>query len=136
MPVSETKRNRERILRVLLSSLQRGGYRCFRRWCVGPKPGGGRQYVDILAESGEKRYLISLKWRQAPGSTEQTLVFEVICLLEAVRREGRGAYLILEGPGWSMREFYFRELGKYLRGEKVVILSLREFLARVERGSL
>jgi len=136
VPVSETKRNRERILRVLLFSLQRGGYRCFRRQCVGPKPGGGRQYVDVLAERGEKRYLISLKWRQAPGSTEQTLVFEVICLLEAVRREGQRAYLILEGPGWSMREFYFRELGKYLRGEKVVILSLKEFLARVERGKL
>jgi hypothetical protein len=136
VPVPEAVKSRGRILRVLLSSLQRGGYRCFRRQYVGPKPGGGRQYVDILAERGEKRYLISLKWRQAPGSTEQTLVFEVICLLEAVRREGQRAYLILEGPGWSMREFYFRELGRYLREEKVVILSLKEFLARAERGRL
>ena len=139
MPVQEqTGRNRrERILRGLLSSLQKGGCRCFRRHYVGPKLGGGRHYVDILAEKGGKRYLISLRWRKSPGANEQTLVFEVVCLLEAVRRGGyERAYLILEGPGWSMREFYLRELGRYLREDKVVILSLKDFLARAAEERL
>ena len=136
MPGPGTNR-REQILRGLLFSLQKGGYRCFRRHYVGPRLGGGRHYADILAEKGGKRYLVSLRWRKTPGANEQTLVFEVISFLEAVRR---GRYekvlLILGGPGWSMREFYLKELKRHLREEKAVIFTLEDFLTRAERGRL
>jgi hypothetical protein len=70
---------------------------------------------------------------------EQKVPFEVICLAEAVGSgEYDGAYLVLGGPGWSLRGFYTGDgLRKHLsNADKVKIVTLEDFAATVNQGRL
>jgi len=80
-----------------------------------------------------------MKWQQVPGTAEQKVPFEVICLAEAVQASGYdGAYLMLGGAGWSLRDFYTGDgLRKHLaNSDKVRIATLEEFVARANQGKL
>ena len=124
-----------------LPALQRGGYAYESQINVGKRIGGGKHVVDVVAEKGEHRYLISLKWQQTSGTAEQKVPFEVTCLVEAVlgsKGHFEKAYLVLGGEGWSLREFYTTGgLKKHLEyAEKVEILTLEAFIAKANRGEL
>lgn len=124
---------------MILPALQKGGYSYKKQQCVGTKLGKGKYYVDILAEKLGKKYLISLKWQQVSGTAEQKIPFEVICLADILERgEYEKAYLVLGGPGWSLREFYVTGgLDDYLKGiEKVEIITLEDFVAKANSGQL
>ena len=84
---------------------------------------------------------MSLKWQQVSGTAEQKVPFEVICLLQAlIDNNGKydKAYLVLGGPGWSLRDFYTSGgLKKYLEyKEKIDVLNLEDFVARANKGIL
>lgn len=94
-------------------ALRRGGYSLLnngRQVVVGHKPNGKPYRADVVAVSpAGKHYIISLKWQQTSGTAEQKVPFELISLLHILRaRRGayHKAYLVLGGPGWSLREFY------------------------------
>ncbi|MCS7286584.1 MAG: hypothetical protein RMK30_03750 [Anaerolineae bacterium] len=109
---------------LILPALEQGGYKYRKRAFVGTRLGGGKHFVDVLAEDSEgKKYLISLKWQQVPGTAEQKVPFEVLSLIDAILSSGGKfykAYLVLGGPGWRLREFFVKGgLSKYLRyGER------------------
>lgn len=124
---------------MILPSLKRGGYLCQTQQVVGTRLGGnGRHFVDAIAEKDGKRYLVSLKWQQVSGTAEQKVPFEVICLVDAVEAHGFDkAYLVLGGAGWTLRDFYVGGgLKKYLKYDKVEILTLESFVAMANRGRL
>jgi PD-(D/E)XK nuclease superfamily protein len=124
---------------MVLPALQRGGYSCRTQVKVGIRPGGGRHIADAVAERGGRKWLISMKWQQVSGTAEQKVPFEVISLAEIVITDQYdGAYLVLGGPGWSLRDFYTGGgLQEHLsRADKVNIVTLEDFVAMANQGKL
>jgi hypothetical protein len=125
--------------RMVIPSLQEGGYTVHSRVSVGERLGGGEHFVDVIAEKAGRRLIISLKWQQVSGTAEQKVPFEVICLEDALTTGAySGAYLVLGGEGWKLRNFYTGGgLESYLRlTGKVGILTLESFVAKANRGDL
>src|SRR5271166_37018 len=92
---------------MILPALTRGGYTSLTQQQVGQRFGGGRHFVDVIAEKEGLRYLVSLKWQQVSGTAEQKVPFEIICLADAVRQGTFAkAYLVLGGEGWKLRSFF------------------------------
>lgn len=123
---------------MVLPALENGGYAFETQEFIGRRPGGAKHKVDVLVTE-PKRLLVSLKWQQTSGSTEQKVPFEVICLAEAMREgEYDKAYLVLGGQGWRLREFYLGGgLEEHLRHARLVnIVSLEEFVALANQGNL
>ncbi|MCI0400051.1 MAG: hypothetical protein L0Y67_03950 [Gammaproteobacteria bacterium] len=122
-------------------ALQMGGYKATRQKQIGPRPSGRRHVVDYLAVKGDKKLLVSLKWQQVSGTTEQKVPFEVICLVHAMKQDPNNysmAYLVLGGDGWSLRDFYVNGgLAEYIDYEDYVrIVTLEQFVALANKGSL
>ena len=124
---------------MVLPALKRGGYEYRAQVKIGTRLGGGRHFVDAIAEKAGQTWLISMKWQQVGGTAEQKVPFEVICLAEALS-DGTygGAYLVLGGTGWTLRDFYVGGgLKKHLaNADKVQIVTLEDFVARANQGRL
>lgn len=126
---------------MVLHALKQGGYQYENQVCIGTRPGGGKHFVDIIADKLGNKYLISLKWQQVNGTAEQKVPFEVICLTDAILKSNgkyKKAYLVLGGAGWTLRDFYTSgELEKYLEHRKAVdILTFEDFVAIANKGKL
>jgi len=124
---------------MILPALQGGDYAVARHQLIGRRLGAGKHIVDVVAEKDGARILVSLKWQQVSGTAEQKVPFEVICLAEAVARGGfSGAYLVLGGEGWTLRDFYTGGgLREHLRDAgSVKIVTLESFIGRANRGEL
>lgn len=125
---------------MILPALIRGGYAHVEQVNVGSRFGGGRHFVDVIAEKNGKRFLISLKWQQSSGTAEQKVPFELICLAESVIADSSftTAYLVLGGEGWRLRSFYVGGgLKSHLvHADKVNIMTLEAFVALANRGEL
>jgi PD-(D/E)XK nuclease superfamily domain len=124
---------------MILPALKRGGYTYLTQQQIGERFGGGRHFVDVVAEKNALRYLVSLKWQQVSGTAEQKVPFEVICLADAVLTGAFvKAYLVLGGEGWKLRTFYTSGgLQNYLvHADKVDILTLESFVAMANQGKL
>jgi hypothetical protein len=124
---------------MVLPALVKGGYSHKSQIHIGKRFGGGSHFVDIIAEKGDDRFLISMKWQQVSGTAEQKVPFEVICLEEALKTgDYRRAFIVLGGDGWKLRAFYVGGgLNEYLKGSgNVQILTLEAFVARANNGKL
>jgi len=126
---------------MVLPALEHGGYQCQKQVNIGERLGGGHHKIDVLAEKEGRRFLISLKWQQVHGTAEQKVPFEAMCLAEAIRSSGgkyAGAYLVLGGGGWRLRDFFIGEdLRRYLSlGDQVRIVSLETFIGLANQGKL
>lgn len=127
---------------MIIPALASGGYKCHVQHHVGQRFGGGRHFVDVVAEDlTGARFLVSLKWQQVAGTAEQKVPFEAICLAEAIlesRKEYQKAYLVLGGDGWKLRDFFTKGgLEKHLtHGHLVNIVTLERFVAMANRGEL
>ena len=124
---------------MILPALKRGGYTYLMQQHIGYRFGGGKHFVDVIAEKAGQRYRVSLKWQQVSGTAEQKVPFEVICLADAVRQATfQKAYLVLGGEGWKLRNFYVGGgLRSYLvDADKVEILTLEAFVGKANQGRL
>lgn len=128
---------------MVLPALDHGKYTYQTRQNIGKRFGAlGRHFVDLVVTDQDGRsFLVSLKWQQTSGTAEQKVPFEVICLAEAVRTSGgaySGAYLVLGGAGWTLKQFFVKGgLKEYLHGvELVTILELDDFVGRANRRKL
>ncbi len=124
---------------MVLPALTKGGYSYKSQIHIGKRFGGGSHFVDIIAEKGGNRFLVSMKWQQVSGTAEQKVPFEVICLEEALKAgDYLRAFIVLGGDGWKLRTFYVGGgLNEYLKGSgNVQILTLEAFVARANTGKL
>lgn len=126
---------------MIIPALTGGGYVCLKQHHVGDRFGGGKHFVDVVAEKDGKKFLVSLKWQQVSGTAEQKVPFEAICLADTVMgntEKYAKAYLVLGGEGWKLREFFIRDgLQKHLTHSKLVtICTLENFVAKANRGEL
>lgn len=128
--------------KMVLASLEHGGYRYQTQVHIGNRLGGGRHMVDVLAEDKQgNKIIISLKWQQVSGTAEQKVPFEAMCLAEAILTNEdlyQKAYLVLGGEGWKLRDFFIDGgLNSHLRHGKLVnIVTLENFVARSNQGAL
>ena len=125
--------------RMILPSLDQGGYSYRLQVPLGNRPGGGRHMVDAVATKASMSVLLSVKWQQVSGTAEQKVPFEVICLLAALDAPSyHKAYLVLGGEGWTLRDFYTSGgLSKYISyGSRVDIVTLEAFIGRANAGRL
>ena len=53
---------------MILPALKRGGYTYLTQQHIGNRFGGGKHFVDVIAEKDGKRYLVSMKWQQVFGN--------------------------------------------------------------------
>lgn len=127
---------------MVLPALERGGYTWRQQVVVGERLGGGVHKVDVVAQDPDgEQYLISLKWQQVPGTAEQKVPFEAMCLAETLLDEANDyekAYIVLGGPGWKLREFYTGGgLARHLRyADRVRIVDLEAFVALANQAAL
>lgn len=143
LPIKHKKQNGTgRALELaVIPSLQQGGYALAEQVIIGRRITGLKHKVDIVARKPGAAFLISVKWQQEPGTAEQKVPFEVICLKDAVIHslgEYRRAYLVLGGVAWTIRDFYISdEFEEYLpHRHEVTILTLEDFMARANKGVL
>lgn len=125
--------------RMVLPALDQGGYSYRVQVKLGQRLGCGNHFVDAVAEKDGRTFLVSVKWQQVSGTTEQKVPFEVICLVEAMEAGHYDrAYVVLGGEGWKLRGFYTGGgLKKYLKdADKVEVLTLESFVARANQGKL
>lgn len=126
---------------MILPALDLGGYSYHTQAPVGTRLGGRKHKVDVVAEKSGRSFLISLKWQQVGGTAEQKVPFEVLCLMDAVRKsEGKfdKAYVVLGGDGWTLRDFYVSGgLEEYIKcSELVNIVKFETFIAKANKGTL
>ena len=125
--------------KMMLPALERGDYSCRKQVRIGARLGGGTHLVDIVAEKGGQKLLISVKWQQVSGTAEQKVPFEIICLEDALRSgEFQRAFVVLGGDGWKLRDFYISGgLADHLKlSGKVEVLTLEGFIGRANMGKL
>ncbi len=124
--------------RMIIPALDRGKYQWERRVRIGERPSGSDHYVDAVVTKDTLLILVSSKWQQVSGTTEQKVPFEVICLMHALNGGKYGkAYLVLGGDGWTLRDFYIGGgLKPYIRHDRVIILTLERFVALANNGEL
>ena len=126
---------------MVLHALDLGGYSHTSQTVIGTRVGGRKHKVDVVAEKAGRKFLISLKWQQVGGTAEQKVPFEVICMMDAIRKsrgEFSKAYVVLGGDGWTLREFYVGGgLEEYLKcSELVEIVKFETFTAIANKGLL
>ncbi len=122
-------------------ALEKNGYSCFMQQVIGTSIKGRKHRVDVLVETAQGLVPVSVKWQQVSGTAEEKVPYEVIKLIHAVRgSEGRFpyAYLVLGGPGWTIRDFYLKHgLRDYIRDYELVrLVSLEDFISLANRKAL
>ncbi len=126
---------------MVLPCLEHGGYSVQEQVHVGDRPSGKRHVVDVVAGKDDRQWLVSLKWQQSNGTAEQKIPYEVICLVDCLQRHGdrfAGAFLVLGGSGWTLRDYY---VGGGLHDAihdagRVEILGLEDFVGKANQGTL
>jgi hypothetical protein len=124
---------------MILPALSFAGYAVTQQVVVGRRLAVGRHQVDAVAAKDHQRFIISLKWQQVSGTAEQKVPFEVICLSEVLAAgDYAGAYLVLGGEGWTLREVYTRDhLRRWISyPQNLHIVSFESFIALANTGRL
>jgi hypothetical protein len=126
---------------MILPALQQAGYVYRVQEVIGERLRSGKHKIDALVTKDGRQFLVSVKWQQSSGTTEQKVPFEVISLVEALRSSKfEKAYLVLAGTGWkkTLKDFYVSGgLRDFIRdSENVVILGLEEFVVKANQRRL
>lgn len=129
--------------KMVLPALELGNYEYTKQKVIGERLNGRKHKVDILVtnKSGHQ-LLVSLKWQQVSGTAEQKIPYEVMCLHKALNNHGNNykkAYIVLGGPGWTLREFYVNGgLKDYFKFnvDNICIIKLEDFIFKANSGKL
>jgi len=78
---------------------------------------------------------VVVRWQQTSGTAEQKIPYEAMCLYTQVKAMRiRKAYLVLGGDGWTLRDYYIRDLANDLNIAGVIVCSLDSFISRLNKG--
>lgn len=81
--------------------------------------------------------LVSMKWREASGTAEQKVQFEVLCLADALKERDREGYLVLGGQRGRCAIGALAALCRSaVDADSVHVVTLGAFVARADQGSL
>ena len=127
--------------KMIIPALEQGGYHYWKQQYVGERPGGRKHMVDFLVwKEGSNPILVSMKYQDTPGTAEQKVPFEVICLMKAIKDNEtyEKAYIVMGGSGWTLRDFYVEGgLKEYIvNSENVHLLKLEDFIRLANHGNL
>lgn len=99
------------LVEVCSSTLRESGWQIQRNLALAPSPKGGQLRTDILGfhkETG-KRVAVFPRWQASLGTAEEKIPFQIMKFEMAVAARpdcADAAYFVLEGNGWTWREFY------------------------------
>ncbi len=123
--------------------LRSHGWLLQRNRALAPSPKGGNIRADILAISSTTGRQIAVypRWQATSGTAEEKLPFQLIKfeIARAAKPDcADAAYFVLEGPGWTWRDFYTSgALYSYLpSGMSSHCMSLESFARLVASGGL
>ena len=130
--------------KTVIPALENNGYEVKEQLFIGETMDGRKHKVDILAKSSTgDEILISLKWQQTSGTTQEKIPFEVIKLIHAIQNSnGRfeRAYIVLGGEGMTreLRDFYLQGgLKDYIKHYDLIsIISLDKFITSANKQAL
>ncbi|MBN2380051.1 hypothetical protein JXM67_09650 [candidate division WOR-3 bacterium] len=129
---------------TVIPILQANDYEVQNQVFIGEKIGGGRHRVDVIAKApGGDEILISLKWQQTGGTTQEKIPYEAIKLIHAIKTSNERfdrAYIVLGGEGMDkgLKEFYLSGgLSPYIVDYNLVnLVSLDRFIALANKKVL
>jgi hypothetical protein len=111
------------------------GYSVQKQVYITPGLGGGRQRLDALitAPNGDQ-IDVSVKWQGGSGSVEEKVPAEILKMLTLLDHNPqiKRAYIVLAGPGWSVRlKQYYRsgDIAQFIpRATEIKILETDEYI--------
>lgn len=123
--------------------LRESGWDVSRNPAIAPSPRGGQLRADILGlhRTTGKRIAVFPRWQATKGTAEEKIPFQML-KLEIARSERPdcvdAGYFILEGAGWTWRDYFLSgELHKHLPASVVSkCLSLESFADLAAAGGL
>jgi len=135
--------SQKELLEQCATILRQHDWTLSRNAALAPSPKGGKMRADILAtcHSTGKRIAVFPRWQSSNGTAEEKVPFQLIKFEMALRARpdcAQAGYFVLEGPGWTWREFYLSGAlyGFLLPGIRVKIVSLRQLAESAEGGEL
>ena len=120
-------------------SLESGKYDFEEQALVTDRLGGGKHKADFLARLNGECILISSKWQQTPGTAEQKVAYEYMCLAHVLSNSPdiHRAYIVIGGNGWSKDKFFLNELKNWVNTEEFVdVVEFNDFIPKANRGNL
>jgi len=136
----KTYKYRNIVLTKYQDALNQGGYQISKRGHVGLIPGAGRCQVDLVTSTNRETWLVAVTAQEDDGTAENKVPYTVMCLAKGRldNPDCRGAYLIIEGPGWKLKDFYLGGgLAEYLVHHHLVkIVDLDQFTDLAKRDAL
>lgn len=135
--------NANELVECCAQVLRTTGWRIRRNYPLSDSPKGGSLRADIMATSEilHKRIAVYPRWQATSGTAEEKLPFQLIKVQIAAELRPdilAAAYFVLEGNGWSWREYYLsNDLNRHLRiSLPVHCVSLSELENRAANGQL
>ncbi|AZT91252.1 hypothetical protein ELD05_11825 [Caldicellulosiruptor changbaiensis] len=133
---TRTGRVHENVIEKVLSENYPG--RFSKQVFIGTNLFGNKYKADFVLNNN---VIISAKWQQKTGTTEQKIVYEIMTLIKILKENNlKEAYIVIGGKGYSRKakEFYLKQKHiEYIKdGELVEILSLDEFIERANVNKL
>lgn len=123
--------------------LRNNDWRIERNKSLAPSPKGGFLRADIHALNvlTGRQIVVYPRWQASSGTAEEKLPFQLIKFEMALTARpdcADAAYFVLEGAGWTWRDFYISgELYKYLPpGASSRCISLSKFSELVRSREL
>lgn len=129
---------------VVKPALEQNGYTVGSQQIIGIGIGGGRHRLDhyAVSPSGEK-ILVSVKWQEVHGTTDEKIPFEVLKLLDVLdqNQDYSRACIVLGGDGMRKHlETYYTDgsLSRWISAmqDRVRCMTLNQFIKACNRRLL
>lgn len=159
MPKSSAGKNGHTFELMIVTAIQRNeAYDYKPQSVIGKKPNGRSLKADCIVwkkDSPHSRILISKKWQESDGTTEEKVPFEVGLLQTVVKNPNYTArtggliervYVVLGGTdknehtkvkGWTLRDWFCsKSLGEIVYSPDVIVLKTEDLVARINQSRL
>ena len=107
------------------------GYSVDEQVNIGLRPTSGAHNTDLVVDGSQ---IISLKYQDVAGTTEEKIPYEQMCLQHACSTYGyESAFIVLAGPGWKHDDAYRNGVfDTWMHTPNVTVLNFDEFLTKFE----
>jgi hypothetical protein len=122
-----------RFERCIFHALSEAGFQVQEQVPMGKRASSNRSHIiDFVATRHTRRIIVSAKWQSSPGSTEDKVPWEVICMDRTLKDSPEivAGYVVLGGSGWKLRDYFCSEPFErdLPRDGRLAIVPLEKFL--------
>lgn len=128
---------------VCVPALRKNGYKVSLQKVVGLSLGDAKHRLDHYVEApNDDKIIVSVKWQDVSGTTDEKVPFEVIKLLYLMEQypEFKRAYIVIGGDGHRQHLVDYYVSGGLNRwivgGDRVTCVTLNQFIKACNRHQL